>query len=231
MRKFSNNSDLGLLTQKTYNQVAESFTKSRLKRDKIVDLFFKQHKPQGKILDLGCGSGRDLRCLNEQYFFANSKNTYLGLDYSSELLKLARENAAAILRSKELKQVKFMEQDLTKLNIKENFDYILALTSLHHLEPKSHLKTLQLIQKLLKPNKKFVGYVWSPNKTQIPKWIKIGDQKYLKHWNGQSGPKMFIYLFKKSELENLLKKAGFINIKVKTVGQKIKKNLFFSASK
>jgi ubiquinone/menaquinone biosynthesis C-methylase UbiE len=30
------------------------------KKDKIIELFFKRHKPLGKILDLGCGSGRAL---------------------------------------------------------------------------------------------------------------------------------------------------------------------------
>lgn len=229
MTRKINNQNFVALTQKTYDQVADDFSRSRIKKDKIVDLFFKYYKPQGKVLDLGCGSGRDIRCLNEQKFFAKPKNQYLGLDYSKELLKIGKENAIATLQKKEITQVRFIKQDFQNLNLPEKFDYILALASLHHIEPKNHLQTLKKIHQTLKPRSQFIGYVWSPERTQIPKWTKVEGQKYLKPWNGHNGPKMFIYLFKKLELENLLKSAGFKNIKVKSVGKKIKKNLFFEA--
>lgn len=231
MPKFSNKLDLGLMTQKTYDSVAENFTKSRLKKDKIVELFFKHHKPKDKILDLGCGSGRALIYLNKQGFLKNPKNSYLGIDYSAELLKLAKKYSTSILTSMKAAQIKFKKQNLLNLNLKDKFDYILALASLHHLEPKNHPLVFERIYETLKNNGKFIGYVWSPDKTQISKWTKIGDQEYLKPWNDHSGPKMLIHLFKKDELKNLLKSAGFKNIKVKIVGKKIKKNLFFKATK
>ena len=231
MKANSNNKDLSEITHKTYDQVAKDFSQSRNKKDEIIELFFKCHRPQGKILDLGCGSGRDIRCLNEQKFFSKPKNQYLGLDYSQELLKIAKANANKTLGDQEITQVKFIKQDFQNLNLKEKFDYVLALASLHHIEPKNHLQTLQKIHKTLKSQGEFSGYVWTPSKTQIPKWTKIDKQQYLKPWNGHSGPKMFIYLFKKTELENLLKSAKFKNIKVEIVGQKIKKNLFFKAVK
>ncbi|MDD3773820.1 MAG: class I SAM-dependent methyltransferase [Patescibacteria group bacterium] len=231
MNKKINNCDLEKITQQTYDCVAESFSKSRLKKDEIIESFFKLHQPKGRVLDLGCGSGRDLRLLNEQEFFNDSKNSYLGIDYSRELLKLAKENFTIVLRSMKVAKVKYKKMDLIKLNLKEKFDYILALASLHHLKPKNHLLVLRKIQNNLKPGGKFIGYVWSPAKNQIPKWTKITEQEYLKPWNGYNGPKMYIYLFQKIELKNLLKLAGFKNIKIKTVGNGIKKNLFFKATK
>lgn len=231
MDKKINNVNFGAITQKTYDCVAKSFAKSRIKKDKIIELFFKYHQPQGKVLDLGCGSGRTLKYLKQQNFFKNPKNNYLGIDYSNELLKITKTNSTSILRSREVAQVKFRKQNLLNLKLKQNFDYVLALASLHHLEPKNHLIVLQKIKKLLKTKGEFAGYVWSPNKIQILKWTKISNKQYLKPWNGDNGPKMYIYLFQKKELEKMLKTAGFKKIKVEFAGKGIKKNLFFKAKK
>lgn len=51
----------------------------------VCDQFLSLMKPSGKVLDLGCGSGRDLKYFREQGFEAE------GLDGSAELSRLAAE--------------------------------------------------------------------------------------------------------------------------------------------
>ena len=228
MTKNCNKQDYEKLTKQTYNQEAESFAKTRQKKDFVLDYFFKWQKPKGKILDLGCGSGRALKYLNKQRFFNNPKNSYLGIDYSKNLLNIAK--SYAMLNNLAIKKIGFKYFDFKKINLQQKFDYILALASLHHIEPKNHLSVFKKIHAFLKPEGEIAGFVWTPPKKLIPNWEKINDQNYLKPWNGKNGAKIFIYLFKKSELGNLLKSAGFKKIETKIVGKNIKKNIYFKAT-
>jgi cyclopropane fatty-acyl-phospholipid synthase-like methyltransferase len=92
---------------------------------------FLRHIPQGgRILDLGCGSGRDTK------FFAENFYEVIALDASSEMVAATRSLVDA-----EVHQMRFDEMDYT-----EEFDGIWACASLLHV-PEQALK--DIMQKCL----------------------------------------------------------------------------------
>jgi 2-polyprenyl-3-methyl-5-hydroxy-6-metoxy-1,4-benzoquinol methylase len=75
------------------------------------------------VLDVGCGSGRALNLMAEN--FPNSR--FVGYDLSSEALCSARMEA----EKKKLQNVCYEEKDLTDFDVKGQFDFITAFDAIH----------------------------------------------------------------------------------------------------
>jgi len=149
-------------------------------------------KCEGKVLDLGSGSGRHLTKIK------NGK-MYL-IDFSSEMLKLAKKKA-----QKKKITAEFIQADLTKLPFKDNFfDYAIIINSLHCLKPKNHKKAIKELCRVMKPNSKILVGVWNFNSKRFNQ--KNGKEKMIK-W--QDKGKRYYYLFEEKEIHNLFKNAGF----------------------
>ncbi len=116
-----------------YNKNAKSYF------DKTVDakmaeqynIFLKHVKPNGRILDFGCGSGRD------SLAFKNMGFEVYAIDGSEELCKLARQYTGL--------DVKCM--DFFDLNDKEFYDGIWACSSILHVERE---KLPDILRKMIK---------------------------------------------------------------------------------
>lgn len=127
------------LTIRTYDKIASDYEKRHLRFKGIKELnaFIKLLKPKSKVLDAGCGFGRELLSFTKKDF-----NTY-GIDASGQLLKLAKKRAPkAKIKLADLRE---------KLPFKDNFfDGVWAGNSLHHLEPESLEFALGEIKRVLK---------------------------------------------------------------------------------
>ncbi len=102
----------------------------------IPDMFLSYLKFNSKILDLGCGTGRD-----SKYFFTKGYDV-TSIDGSSEMCKIASD-----LLKKEVKQINFLDIDY-----KNVFDGIFACASLLHLSSDDLLIVLKKISIALKEN-------------------------------------------------------------------------------
>ena len=73
------------ITLDYYNKEADVFFENTVSVDfsKIQEMFLKHIKPGGRILDLGCGSGRDSRAFLERGY------EVVAVDGSRELAKIA----------------------------------------------------------------------------------------------------------------------------------------------
>lgn len=109
-------------------EIVEGYIKRNALDPKQADLIksFSTTIQGKKVLDLGCGPGHD------SYIFANLGFDVTGLDYSSEMIR----------RAKDFKHVenqpKFIVGDMRKLGDsfdKDSFDAILASASLLHIQP------------------------------------------------------------------------------------------------
>jgi tRNA (uracil-5-)-methyltransferase TRM9 len=87
-------------TRDIYNAIAPDFSDTRGRWWRGFGSFNRYTKPGDKVLDLGCGNGRMAE------IFADSKISYLGIDNSEELIKIARE------RFKDQSWVKFEVGDI-----------------------------------------------------------------------------------------------------------------------
>lgn len=123
----------------TYDKTAEEYIVKVQKyapepeREKFISLV----KPGGKILDAGCGSGRDTN------HFASKGFTVTGIDLSDGLLSYAREHAHP--------GATFQHMDLRAINLNTSFDGIWASASLLHLKREEFVPVLRNFQHMLMP--------------------------------------------------------------------------------
>ena len=121
-----------------YDKIAPSYAKEvashapRIQRRHFCSLI----KRGGKILDVGCGAGRDCA-----YFIKKGYET-TGVDLSDKLLEIARETVP---------EATFLKQDIRALSFLPNsFDGIWACASLLHIKHYEILATLRSWFTLLK---------------------------------------------------------------------------------
>ena len=102
-----------------YNKNAEEYASKTFKTDMSdsCDRFLKHVAPGGKILDLGCGSGRD------SVYFMEHGYEVCAVDGSEELCRIASENTGLQVR-----QMLFQELDYAG-----EFDGVWACASLLHV--------------------------------------------------------------------------------------------------
>jgi SAM-dependent methyltransferase len=115
-----------------YGQQAESFRDGTLGHDVSQNIQALLRHIEGKapyrILDLGCGPGRDLKT------FAALGHAPVGLDGTAEFVRMAREHA----------QCEVLQQDFLKLDLPpKHFDGVFANASLFHV-PSSELPRVLL---------------------------------------------------------------------------------------
>ncbi|MFW9878671.1 MAG: class I SAM-dependent methyltransferase [Candidatus Thorarchaeota archaeon] len=241
----------------SFNKIAEDYHLKRKKPWRPLEFFLKflrkkGYSFKGKILDLGCGNGRNF------IIMSSPPNKLIGIDISLKLLKKAHENLKDInqFSPNYLKYFQLILGDITNLPIRQNsMDNIFSIATLHHIKKKSERKrTIYQINKSLRNNGKLILTVWR-------KWQKNLRNYFLSDWfkrtftfdykNQQKaigleefGDKIvpwilskekevynrFYHFFSKGELKNLLKKFRIIEFKI-TGGPTNRDNFFVFASK
>ena len=143
------------MTKDYYNKNAQEFFNQTVKADmsELYDIFLKNLPcNEGKILDLGCGSGRDSK------YFLDSGFEVVAMDISEELGKRASEYIGQ----------KVIIQDMRNLHYQNEFIGVWACASLLHLDKDEIIETLRKIFKSLKRD----GIVYIS--------FKYGDKNYEK---------------------------------------------------
>ncbi|MDQ3536535.1 MAG: class I SAM-dependent methyltransferase [Bacteroidota bacterium] len=106
---------------------------------KEIDLFIKHHHPNaGSLLDVGCGTGKHLLYLKENYYVE-------GLDLNEELLQVGRERCPEVI---------FHYGDMTNFQLPSLFDVIgCFFSSIAYIQTVENLnKAVATMVKHLKPN-------------------------------------------------------------------------------
>ncbi len=122
---------------KYYDENAQNFFETTVGSDasKFYDLFLPYLFPKAKILDAGCGSGRDSK------FFLTQGYEVTAFDGSQKMAELARQYTGLPVAHK----------NFSDIHEKEEFDAIWTSASLLHV-PKPHLPPiLQKLKNALKP--------------------------------------------------------------------------------
>jgi len=169
----------------SYAQKVEEYAPEQ-ERNKFISLIPKN----AKILDAGCGSGRDCD------YFVKHGFEVVGIDLSDKLLEIAKHR---------LPQVTFLKQDLRRLDFPdESFDGIWACATLHHLARSDMLTVLKKIFTLLKPN----GILFVLVKEGV-------GEEDVKESLSSGLPRYYVY-YSFDELKKLLEDAGFSNLDIYT---------------
>jgi tRNA (uracil-5-)-methyltransferase TRM9 len=179
---------------KVYSCIAEHFSDTRINQWQwITDFINVTAKPNKRILDIGCGNGRNM----EGY----DKTQVFGIDTCPEFVEICKERGYNVLVA-----------NMCSLPYPDNyFDHILCIASFHHLSTEDHrLQALREMRRVMKPEGSMLLSVWSirqPPKSK-QQFTKFGDT--LVSWNkfGETYERYY-YIFEDEELYNLFWKSGW----------------------
>tara|TARA_B100000315_G_scaffold237427_1_gene254206 strand:- start:405 stop:1094 length:690 start_codon:yes stop_codon:yes gene_type:complete len=182
--------------EKIWDNIAKPWKRYVVKKIKSVENFLKNKK--GKVIDLGCGTGRNM--------IENDKITYYGVDFSEGQLEQAKRH----IKENHIKAKLIKSKANNLKEIKDNtFDYGLFIAALHCIETKDkRKKSLEEFFRVLKPNSRALISVWNSDDKRFAKVNFHGD--IYMSWYEQGIPYMrYYYLYEKEELLDLLKSVGF----------------------
>ena len=103
---------------------------------KFVIEYFKNNSEINKVMDAGCGNGRD------SFYFYRKKLSVLGVDISRKIIK---NNSIY-----STKKIKFKNFDIEKNTLTEKFDFIYSRFFLHAISEVAENKLFRLINKIKK---------------------------------------------------------------------------------
>ncbi|HLD31414.1 MAG TPA: class I SAM-dependent methyltransferase [Patescibacteria group bacterium] len=188
-----------------YNAFAEEFAQTRDYRPSFWNVFLSYVPVNARVLDIGCGNGRLYQVL------AQKQVTYVGLDNSQELLKIAaKENPAAQFLNGDMRELPFSN---------EEFDTIFCLAAFHHLDNnQDRIKVLQGIRRILRPAGHLImtnwnlGSQWAKAQVEKGKYRSWGFHDFVVPWQDTQGNVLgerYYHGFDFPELEKLFRAAGW----------------------
>lgn len=200
-----------------YQTFATQFSDTRQRIQPGVRQIVDSIDPGANILDLGCGNGELAQVLRQQGFYG----FYSGLDFSTELLGVARKGVA------DHPNFSFIQGSMADPSEQWNvdnapFDMILSFAALHHLPGReTHLKILHNVQNLLTSEGRFIHSNWQflnseRLRKRIHPWSEIGladkdvdPGDYLLDWRRGGFGLRYVHHFSEDELKSLATETGF----------------------
>ena len=129
--------------------------------------------PPGRALDLGCGTGANLRYLARHGFEAT------GIDFSRVALRVARRRAATETPGN---VIQFVEGDLTAARIagvEGPFDLLIDYGTLDDLDPVGRRAMASLIAGLARPGAAFLLWCFWGRPSDLPRFSLTGPSRMI----------------------------------------------------
>ncbi len=193
--------DKKVQTIDTYNKSAQAlarkFNDLGVRISDIEEVFNLLNKENSKVIEIGCGNGRDAEEIIKH------TNDYLGLDISEELIKLAQEKVP---------QGNFLVADVTSFEFPKNMDIIFAFASLIHLNREDLKKVLDKIYRNL--NSKGIVRIsmkYSDEYKEVTKEDEFGIRTYY-HYSLNDIKELSYQFHLLKNLENDLRGQKWIEI-------------------
>lgn len=177
----------------TYNRIAQDWHKDHQDDNwwvETTDKFVQFLKPDGLVLDVGCGAG-----VKSKYLI-NKGLKVIGIDFSKEMINIAK---------REVPDGKFLVMDMRDVReLKEKFDAIFMQAVLLHVPKKEVRKTLEVLQDILIPHGYFYIAVKEKKPHQPEEEIRVENDYGYKY-------KRFFSYFNLDEIKNYI---SDLNLKV-----------------
>lgn len=158
-----------------YNKLASWFDEARTKdlslENKVLSIIEGELPQNAEILDVGCGTGEPIA-----RFFIERNYKLIGIDNSESMLNYCRDRFPGHT---------WISMDMRNLNIKKNFDCIIAWHSFFHIQREEQELVLQNFNNHLKPGGVLVftsgvdnGDVWSNNGGEMLFHASLSTEEY-----------------------------------------------------
>nr|WP_136250778.1 class I SAM-dependent methyltransferase [Ningiella ruwaisensis] len=179
------------MTNNYYNLHAEQYFNETilLPMDDVIARFLQRIPEDAKILDLGCGSGRD------SLYFIEKGFSVTAIDGSEALAK----------RASQLIGQDVLVQDFRALSLPSEFDGIWACASLLHLPKKDMLPVLHYLKAHLSPN----GIFFASFKAKSNAKAKAKSEEIMFADEGVDSRGRFFAYYEMDELIAVFQQAGF----------------------
>ena len=185
------------MTQDVFNQIAPGWYNFRhwsIFRSELEMLA--QRWQKGRLLNIGCAHGPDFLPFKQNF-------ELYGVDFSAEMLKFAQKysqkfNFGVNLSLADASHLPYAD---------ETFDWAISVATYHHVKGKeARQAALGELRRVLKPGGEAFITVW--NRGQPRFWFK--PREAAVPWRQKDKTLYrYYYLFSYSELEKLVRKAGF----------------------
>ncbi|MBI5803321.1 class I SAM-dependent methyltransferase [Candidatus Pacearchaeota archaeon] len=183
--------------EKVWDAIAQPWQTFR--KEPIAEVVEFLRDKKGKVLDLGCGSGRN---------FIEIKGTIYGVDFSEKMLEYAKKFA-----EENKINVKLFKSETSNLPFQDDFFDAVVFSAVLQCIPseEDREKTLKELFRVMKRNSECWISVWDKNQERF----KDSDKESLIPWNYEGKEYMrYYYLYETDEIVELLKKMGFIIVSV-----------------
>lgn len=205
------------LNRRFYQSLAQSFSETRGRLQPGVLRVLEGIGQWESVLDLGCGNGELAAELERR----GHQGAYLGLDFSAELLSIARQ------RNYDNAKASFLEADLSAEDWaaalgEQRFDWVLCFASLHHIPgEKMRLAFLKQLRPLLAEEGRFMHSNWQFLKSErlaarVQPWERaelsdsgVDEGDYLLDWKRDGEGLRYVHHFSAEDLEALAEATGF----------------------
>lgn len=188
--------------QKLYDKIARQFADTRTHVWDDLKPLAQYAKDGDHVLDVACGSGRLYQ------IFAKNQVTYTGVDYSKELVNIAKQ---------QFPKCKFDCQDMTQLDFApDTFDAIYCIAAFQHLpNEEMRLQTLEKMKNIMKSGGRIILLNWNLYSDWAKdkyKKFEFQTQEFMIPWRtggGEEIGKRYYHGFTLEELQKLFDIAGF----------------------
>lgn len=157
-----------------YEEIVHWFDDARTKtlmESEYLNLIIKSVPERGSVLDLGCGTGEPIA-----QFFIDKGFKVTGVDGSKKMIELCK---------KRFPTEKWIVSDMREIDLKQQFDLVLAWHSFFHLDQDSQRKMFKIFESLIKPGGILAftsgeeeGEVWSDNGGQMLYHASLSTKEY-----------------------------------------------------
>ena len=185
--------DIKQKTAETYDKIASGYSAGHFVHFWIEEFdFYKSIMDGKKVIDLGCGAGRDAAVFVENGF------DYTGINASEGMLKVASERVP---------KGNFQKMDFGKTIFQDGeFDGFWAAGSFLHIPKKDVVGVFQEAKRIIKNGG--VGFISVKEKNGMDEGM-IDENKY-------GGISRYFSFYTQDEFKNLLEQNGFSVVKMST---------------
>lgn len=205
--------------KQVWNEIASGWSSWRVKPRYEIEKFTEDWLPPSKILDIGCGNGRNLAQFAERGFDCHA------IDFSENVVKEAEKNF-----EKNGFRAKFKVADAVKLPYRsQSFDHCLSIALLHHIDDSTkRKKALDEINRVLRPGGTALISVWNKYSFGHPHLALKPKETYIPwHRKGEIFNRYY-YLFNHWEMKGLIEST---KLKILKSGGVLDDNIVFLVGK